>query len=367
MKIDRHNYEEYFILYMDNELSSENRRMVEAFVQQHPDLKEELDLLLQYKLVPDTSIVFNNKEELMIPVSAGMQDDLSSLTPANYEEWLMLYTDNELTTGQKITVEQFIADKPALKEELALLQLTRLPAERIIFAGKAALYRKEEKVRPLPVRWWKIAAAAVLLLGIGITTAVIVNQKSSGDKGEIVKENTKEQKTNTVSPVVIPKEVNAPVNENIVAENNKQPVAPIVKQAATPSIASSKNNPVIKPGILTEKVKDEQAVVSNKQNNELPQPLNNPNVIKDKVPNKDIAVISSEKNKQQDPLTNDAVTTQTPPTSDIIYASLDQPDGKKGKLRGFFRKVTRTFEKRTDLDPTEDNKLLIAGLSFKLK
>ena len=54
MNINHHNYEEYFILYMDNELGSDARRMVEAFVQQHPELKGELDLLLQYKLVPDT-------------------------------------------------------------------------------------------------------------------------------------------------------------------------------------------------------------------------------------------------------------------------------------------------------------------------
>jgi hypothetical protein len=45
MNINRHNYEEYFILYMDNELDSDDRRMVEAFVLQHPDLKEELDIL----------------------------------------------------------------------------------------------------------------------------------------------------------------------------------------------------------------------------------------------------------------------------------------------------------------------------------
>ena len=64
MNINRHNYEEYFILYMDNELGSEDRRQVEAFVQQNPDLKEELDNLLQYKLAPDTDIVLQEEELL---------------------------------------------------------------------------------------------------------------------------------------------------------------------------------------------------------------------------------------------------------------------------------------------------------------
>ncbi len=147
MKIDRHNYEEYFILYMDNELSSDDRRMVEVFVLQHPDLKEELDILLQYKLVPDTDIVFDGKEELM-----KVNGD-TPVTFSNYEEWLVLYMDNELTAEQKNTVEQFLAVNPSVKEEFTLLQRTKLQPEQIVFAHKESLYRKEEKVRHLTARW----------------------------------------------------------------------------------------------------------------------------------------------------------------------------------------------------------------------
>ena len=45
----------------------------------------------------------------------------------------------------------------------------------------------------------------------------------------------------------------------------------------------------------------------------------------------------------------------------------EDPGGKKSKLRGFFRKLTRTFEKTTNIDATDEDRVLIGGLAFKLK
>ncbi len=39
------------------------------FVQLHPDLHDELDLLLQSKLEPDTSVTYLGKEELLFGIS----------------------------------------------------------------------------------------------------------------------------------------------------------------------------------------------------------------------------------------------------------------------------------------------------------
>ena len=39
MNITRYNYETYFFLYADNELSEQEKKLVEAFAEQHPDLK----------------------------------------------------------------------------------------------------------------------------------------------------------------------------------------------------------------------------------------------------------------------------------------------------------------------------------------
>ena len=85
--------------------------------------------------------------------------------------------------------------------------------------------------------------------------------------------------------------------------------------------------------------------------------------------------MENKENKQKDALTNSIVTSQNPQSSDIVNASftnnndaeLDQPNDKKNKSRGLFRKIARTFEKRTNIDPTDDNKLLVAGLAIRLK
>jgi hypothetical protein len=383
MKIDRHNYEEYFILYMDNELGSDDRRTVEAFIENHPDLKEELDILLQYKLVPDTDIVFAHKEELMVPAAIGMTSN-SFINLTNYEEWLVLYSDNELSAEQRTAVEHFVAANPSAKKELALIQRSKLQPEEIIFADKASLYRKEEKVRPMPVRWWRIAAAAVLLFGIGITAALVINNKSSVED-DTAKNTPTEKKTNTETPVANSEKINNPVNETVVADNTfkqklspepKQPVNNAVTTVAVKEKDSKVNNkiPFNTPATIK---KDEPVIVDNnndKPSNNLPQPLNNPGFNKNDAANNAIASIdpSKEKNNSDGSLTKPPVTIPTTKTSDsnntdATFASLEEGDSKNKKNRGFLRKVARTFEKRTSIDPTDDGKLLVAGLSFKLK
>lgn len=64
------NYEEYMVLHADGELQGTEEQALMAFVAQHPELKDELDLSVAVKLVPDTTVVYAKKESLMKPVPA---------------------------------------------------------------------------------------------------------------------------------------------------------------------------------------------------------------------------------------------------------------------------------------------------------
>lgn len=372
MKITRHNYEEYFILYMDNELAAEERRMVEDFVLLHPDLKEELDILLHYKLEPDTSVTFQNKEDLM---------KVNGETPValtNYQEWLLLYTDNELSLQQKEMVEDFAATHPEVKKELALLLRTRLQPEVLSFTNKETLYRSAAKVRPLFGKWYR-AAAAVLILALGLTTLVIINKNSdqgkttAGIKQEPVKVNNPDTQQTGIAVTTNPDENSNP--EKIQPE--EKITNPVYKQSlqekhnyAITTAHNQQKQQQVQP--QTTDNKNEQAIAdannSKKPDNNLPKPLYNPNVQKEEQ-----VFVKNDPSKTNDNnniLTGNPVTDATPQTSDFVQTSYseDGNNGKKNKLRGFLRKVTRTFEKRTNIDPTNDGgEILVANFSIRTK
>ncbi len=170
--INRYNYEAFFLLYIDGELSAAEKQAVDQFVQENPDLAAELDKLRQTLLLPDESIQFANKERLY---KAGSQ--VIALT--NYEEKFLSYIDNELTGTEKQSVETFVLQHPALQADFISLQQTKLEATTIEFPDKQSLYRTAKTEKPVVyLRWWSVAAAAAVIgLGVMVWTLLPRNDR----------------------------------------------------------------------------------------------------------------------------------------------------------------------------------------------
>jgi hypothetical protein len=351
MNINRHNYEEYFILYADNELGSDEHRMVEDFVSANPDLKDELDVFINSILLPDISVTFGNKEELH-----------------RYDEALISYIDNELPADDKMKLEELINSSPKLQQELNLYRKTQLqPDTDIIFENKSVLYRSTEKRRVVPIRVLRWAAAAAILLAVSITAVNLLNRNPDITDGTTA--GTKEELKNNEPAVAN--------NNNLLPLAEKTPQQDIIAKTPVKQKPVLPNDKKAVPELAQQAKKDEVAVNTNQQfSNNLPLPENKPYLKNDtKSPNDAVAVhanpgVTADNDSKTDP----AVTNLSgkPLDNKAAYASLteintDEESGKNKKSRGFFRKVTRLFEKNTGIKATDDDKLRIAAFTVKLK
>jgi hypothetical protein len=358
MNINRHNYEEHFILYMDNELGSEDRRRVEEFIDQNPDLREELDILLQSRLTPDPGIVFNGKQELL------KVDGFTPITLLNYDEWLVLYIDGELTPEQNIQVEQFASLYPSVQKELEQFRHTRLQPETIVFPGKESLYRHTAKVRILHISWRRIAVAAVLLLAITFAAVFLFNTRSNREE-PVAK--TPVQQQPAVENAVVNSKINTKEESTV---NDRQPTGK--KEVSTPAnaIAVKQNNNIQdKKRILPVSdplIKEVPVIADNTKTNDLPKTSNVADLLNENT--KDVATIKKSIPPVTPPTGQSFISTYAVLNTSVGETNSDETaDSKKGGIRGLLRKVTRTFEKTTNINTTDDDRLLVGGLAIKLK
>lgn len=69
--VNLENYEEYMMMYADGELNEAETKALMDFVAANPELAKELEAYSATKLVPDTTMVYANKDRLMKAPPAG--------------------------------------------------------------------------------------------------------------------------------------------------------------------------------------------------------------------------------------------------------------------------------------------------------
>ena len=201
MNVNRDNYEEFFLLYVDGELNIQQQEMVELFATANSDLQQELQLLLQTKLAVEDTFTFD-KDALYKQINQGVNS-------TNYEEKFLLYVDQELDTTTKIEVETFVLQHPETQTDFTLLKQTKLPVENIVCPDKESLYKKEEK--PVIVMWAKRLAVAAAILFFAIMAWLLIPNTTTVINTPTAKSSTKEK---NIIPSVTPNIVNPLTTNN---------------------------------------------------------------------------------------------------------------------------------------------------------
>ncbi len=228
MNIDLNNYEEFFVRFIDDDLSKEERTEVHLFLQHHPELKSELDAFSSTILSADESLKFDGKELLK-----------KGITADNCDEYFLRWVENDLTEEEKNGVTTFLQEHPQFEHVAELYKKTILiPDIKIQYPNKNALKKKAGRVVPLYSRYILAAAIAASLFLIIYTRGIEWN-RSGIDSPSIAKtSNTGEESIHDKTA----KNINSPgVTDSEIDQESKLPNLKADKDLAS---VNSTNNPV---------------------------------------------------------------------------------------------------------------------------
>ena len=165
MRVTRDNYEAFFLDYLEGNLEEDKVDQFLDFLEQNPDLKEELQLFEQVA-IPEEKVVFEGKQHLYKSAANGEQ---------LLDNRMIACFEGDLDDEERRLFESYLAAHPMLQKEYELFSKTRLvPDKNIHFPHKKKLYRKSGYAIALN---WMARAAAVLVLVWGINSLLpTINQ-----------------------------------------------------------------------------------------------------------------------------------------------------------------------------------------------
>ncbi|HEY4286179.1 MAG TPA: hypothetical protein VGN00_03680 [Puia sp.] len=348
------NYQEFFLLYVDNELSAADRSMVEEWVAANPDHEEEWESLLSCRILPDEELVFLNKQSLL-RTETGTKGHIGE---TNYQEYFLSYIDLELSDQDRHMVEDFIGLSPSKRLELEQLRQTvSISDTTVVFPDKDSLYKNEKHRRVIVFYRLMAGAAAVLLAAV---TLLLLHRQPVNDP-------TLARNTPAI-PAQINKKQSSPVTPDTAAalypaEDKGKVARTVKKKAAHPIPVQTSRLRIDSTGPeKQEKNTGDLAVVVPEHDPEGASKT-------ETLPAGTTALIRTGGSSAATPqvkipkeLSSFATQALLEEDNEKAVASVPEPASSgKNKFRGLFRKVARTFGKTTDRDGEGKREVLISA------
>jgi hypothetical protein len=333
MNINRHNYEEFFLLYVDNELTAGQRKIVDAFVATNPDLQEEFDLIQQATFTADVKLDETFISSLLKPV--GEESTIS-------EEQLLLYVDDELSAAEKAAVEKELLTSPSLQKELQWLRRSQVTADTaVVFPDKSLLYKQAEPARVFSMssttRKWSAAAAVALLLGSAIWFTFDSNKtiEQPGKVADAKQPTIQKNSTNKSGPAPVKELVKEALEEPNEFGNSTAKTESVQQQSTTkPFIASVDATTKPETTVITSDVPTDP-IITEPTEKKVEDPSNYPT-------SSTVQSIASTNNGSTTVYDEDAANEE----EGTLFTEDRQ---RKSGIAGFLKKAKRTFERKTGI------------------
>ena len=346
LPINLENYEEYFLLYVDNELTEAEKKDVELFIEQHPELREEWTMLMDTRLEPEV-IMMDLKQDLY------RSEDASGINESNYETFQLSLLDNELDEKEKLAIETYTSNHPDATANFELLSKTKLTPEDIRFPDKSLLYRSAEKpAAVISIRWYRMAVAAAILIAAGLwfinrpaeeeipATLVTVAQQVPKENAEtpVVVNQTPGEKINEQQPALDDRGANKNNTANALTAGS----ATVIQSRGTRQSLKEESKEVTPENIPGNSVES----VSRNRVEEVVTMATDPVTATNQFASQPVADLNVKNDYATEALAmenNSTVPEQTDLTDD------EKP--RKGMFRGIVRKANRFYNKVTNPDP----------------
>lgn len=163
LRINEENCQDYFIAFVNNDLSEVEKSDLHDFVKSNPKFEKDFNLFQKTCLKVDSNIKFPNKESLKKPVI----NTYKAINQKNYSDFIIAKIEGDLGEKEVQDFKHFISLNPSLKKEVQLFEKTILKADKsIIFEHKHLLKsmadRKIFSTIPFSA-YFSVAAAAVVV------------------------------------------------------------------------------------------------------------------------------------------------------------------------------------------------------------
>lgn len=163
-KITTSNYEAFVISYLDGSLDPVEVAELLLFLEQHPDIREEVAEISSVVLKPTDSSSFGFKELLLQP--ADMDADI--LNMGNYELYFIAAHENDLSPKGMEKVRKFIKAHPETEKDFLAYRDARIRSDQTIAFPTAENLKKVAPVAGRRLLYTTLAAAASILILISL-------------------------------------------------------------------------------------------------------------------------------------------------------------------------------------------------------